>query len=93
MIMLIHWVKGKDKVVPVLFLTGHHAMKVYWGSGGIAPLILLASVLDGGEWSASRPGHFTVRERAPGTHWIEGLVDPRAVLDAVVKRLIYWEKA
>jgi len=23
----------------VLFVTGHHAMK-YWGSGGIAPLIL-----------------------------------------------------
>jgi hypothetical protein len=26
------------KVVPVL-LTEHHAMKAYWGSGGIAPLI------------------------------------------------------
>jgi hypothetical protein len=25
------------------------------------------SVLDGGEWSASRPGRFTPRERAPGT--------------------------
>jgi hypothetical protein len=24
--------------------------------------------LDGGEWSASRPGRFTPRERAPGTH-------------------------
>jgi hypothetical protein len=23
------------------FLTGHHTMKVYWGSGGIAPLIFL----------------------------------------------------
>jgi hypothetical protein len=31
--------KGKGKVVPVL-LTKHHAMKAYWGSGGIAPLIL-----------------------------------------------------
>jgi hypothetical protein len=30
--------KGKDKVFPVL-LTEHHAMKVYWGSGGIASLI------------------------------------------------------
>jgi hypothetical protein len=29
-------VKGKV----VLFLTEHHAMKVYWGSGGIAPRIL-----------------------------------------------------
>jgi hypothetical protein len=24
----------------VLFLTEHHTLKVYWGSGGIAPLIL-----------------------------------------------------
>jgi hypothetical protein len=27
----------------------------------------LASALRGGEWSASRPGRFTPRERAPGT--------------------------
>jgi hypothetical protein len=33
-------VKGKGKFVPVLFLTEHHVTKVYWGSGGIAPLIL-----------------------------------------------------
>jgi len=32
--------KDKGKVVPVLLLTEHHAMKAYWGSGGIAPLIL-----------------------------------------------------
>jgi hypothetical protein len=44
--------------------------------------------LEGGEWSASRPGHFTPRERAPGTHWIGGWMGPRAVLDAVVKRKI-----
>jgi hypothetical protein len=31
--------KGKGEVVPV-FLTEHHAMKTYWGSGGIAPRIL-----------------------------------------------------
>jgi hypothetical protein len=31
--------QGKIKVVPVL-LTEHHAMKVYWGSGDIAPHIL-----------------------------------------------------
>jgi hypothetical protein len=40
----------------------------------------LTSALDGGEWSASRPGRFTPRERAPGVHWIGGWVDPRAVL-------------
>jgi hypothetical protein len=33
-------VKAKVKVVPVLLLTEHHAMKAYWGSGSIAPLIL-----------------------------------------------------
>jgi hypothetical protein len=32
--------KGKGKVVPVIFLTDHHAMKAYWGSGGVAALIL-----------------------------------------------------
>jgi hypothetical protein len=41
--------------------------------------------LDGGEWSASRLGRFTPKERAPGTHWIGGWVGPRAVLDAVVR--------
>jgi hypothetical protein len=32
-------------------------MKAYWESGGIAPRTL-TSALDGGEWSASRPGRF-----------------------------------
>jgi hypothetical protein len=32
--------KVKDKVVPVLPLTEHHAMKAYWGSGSTAPPIL-----------------------------------------------------
>jgi hypothetical protein len=48
----------------------------------------LISALDGGEWSASCPGLFTPRERAPGTHWIGGWVGPKAVLEAVVKRSI-----
>jgi hypothetical protein len=48
----------------------------------------LTSALDVGEWSASRPGRFTPRERAPGTHWIGGWVGPSAVLDAVMKRKI-----
>jgi hypothetical protein len=48
----------------------------------------LTSSLDGGEWSASRPGRFTPREGAPCTHWIGGWVGPRIVLDAVVKRKI-----
>jgi hypothetical protein len=48
----------------------------------------LTSALEGGEWSASCPSHFTPRERAPVTHWIGGWVGPRAILDVVVKRKI-----
>jgi hypothetical protein len=70
-----------------LYLTKHHAMKTYWGSGGIASRFL-TSALDGGEWSVSLPGRFTPRERTADTHWIGGRVGPRAVLDAVVKRKI-----
>jgi len=50
-------------------LTEHHLMKAYWGSGGITTHSL-TSALDGAEWSASRPGRLTPREKAPGTHWI-----------------------
>jgi hypothetical protein len=32
--------KGKDKVIPVLSLNDHHAMKAYWRGRGIALLIL-----------------------------------------------------
>jgi hypothetical protein len=39
--------------------------------------------LDLGTSSASRPGRFTPGERAPGTHWIGGWVNPRASLDEV----------
>jgi hypothetical protein len=47
----------------------------------------LTSALDGNEWSASHPGPFTLRERAPGTYWIGGWMGPTAGLDtAVVKR-------
>jgi hypothetical protein len=50
------------------------------GGGGTAALFL-ASALDGGEWSASRPGHFTPWEISSDTHWIGGWVGPRAALD------------
>jgi hypothetical protein len=36
-------IKGKAKVkvkVSLYFLANQYAMKAYWGSGGIAPLIL-----------------------------------------------------
>jgi hypothetical protein len=60
-------------------------MKAY---GGVNVLIhiFLTSALVGGEWSGSRPSRYTPGERAPGTHWIGGLVDARASLDNVEKR-------
>jgi hypothetical protein len=51
-------------------------MEAYWGSGGIAALILNLGT-SGGEWSASRPGRFTPKERAPDTHWTGGWVGHR----------------
>jgi hypothetical protein len=62
-------------------------MKVYWGVE-VWLHEFFNSPLDEGEWSASRPGHFSSRERAPDTHWIGGWVGLRAGLDTVVKRKI-----
>jgi hypothetical protein len=42
------------------------------GEGMYSSTNSLTSALDGVEWSASRPGRFTPRERATGTHWIGG---------------------
>jgi hypothetical protein len=74
------------KVKLSLCLIKHHAMKTYWGSRGIAPRILDLGTR--WRWSASRPGCFIPRKRAPGTHWIGGWVGPRDVQDTVVKRKI-----
>jgi hypothetical protein len=46
----------------------------------------LTSALAGSEWSASRLGRFTPREKSPGTGWIGGWVDPRARLCGVGMR-------
>jgi hypothetical protein len=62
-------------------------MKAYWGVE-LYSTHSLTSALDGGEWSASRPGRFTPKERAAGTHWIGCWLGPRASLDAVVKRKV-----
>jgi hypothetical protein len=51
-------------------------MKPYWERYGSTHS--LTSALDEGEWLASRPGRFTPREKAPGTHRIGGWVGPRA---------------
>jgi hypothetical protein len=49
---------------------------------GLAPPFL-NSALDGGGWSASRPGLFTPEEITPDTHWIGGWVGLRTGLDDV----------
>jgi hypothetical protein len=77
----------KKKVKVSLYLIKHYALRTVWGNGCIAPPFL-ALALDEGEWSASRPGRFTLAERVPGTHWIRGWVAARAGLDSVEKRKI-----
>jgi hypothetical protein len=56
-------------------------------SGVVAP-VFLALVLDGGECSASRPSCYIAGETAPGTHFIEGWVGPRAGMDCMEKRRV-----
>jgi len=43
------------------------------------PTHSLTSALDGGEWSASRPGRFTPPGRHPGMHWVGGWWAPQPV--------------
>jgi hypothetical protein len=48
----------------------------------------LLPALEGGEWSASRPGRCVPGERTPSNHWIGVWVGTRAGLDAMMKRKI-----
>jgi len=50
-----------NELVPVLFLTEHHAMKASW-DWRYRSMHSLTSALDEGEWSASRSGRFTQRK-------------------------------
>jgi hypothetical protein len=79
--------KVKLKVKFFLCLTKHRAKKTYWRVE-VQLHASLTSALNGGEWSASRPGRFIPSERARGTQWIGGWVGSRAFLDAVVRRKI-----
>jgi hypothetical protein len=57
-----------------------------WGERRYSSYSFSTSALDGGEWSASRPGRaFTPGERTPGTHCTGGWVGPRAGLDTEVR--------
>jgi hypothetical protein len=61
----------------------HYAMKAY-GRVDVYVHIFLTSTLVGGEWSVSRPGCFTPKERGPPPlHWKGDWVGLRASLDDV----------
>jgi hypothetical protein len=45
-----------------------------WGERRYSSYSFLTSALDGGEWSASRPGRALPGERTPGTHFTGGWV-------------------
>jgi hypothetical protein len=77
----------KVQVKLSLCLAKHHAMKTYRGVE-VKLHAFFTSALDGGGWSALRPGLFTPGERVPCTQTAVGRVDPRADLDAVEKRKI-----
>jgi hypothetical protein len=80
--------EGEGKVVPVLFFNRsprHEGVLGEWRYNSTQSLTL---ALDGSELSASRPGRFTPREGAPGTHSVGGWVGPRDGLDMVSKRKI-----
>jgi hypothetical protein len=51
--------------------------------------IFLTLALDGGDWSASCPSHFTPGETAPATHWIGHWVSLRASQDDLELKKIF----
>ena len=71
--------KLKGRVVPVQAMKVYRSSKVQFHS-------FLTLALDGGEWSASRPGLLTARK---STHWTGGWVRPSASLDVSEKRKIF----
>jgi hypothetical protein len=80
------------KVKLSLYSIKHYAVKTY-GGVDVNIHVFMPSALGRGEWSVSRRGRFTPRERTPGTHWIGGWVCPRAGLNAVKRRIFCpcWE--
>jgi hypothetical protein len=52
-------------------------VKAYWGVA-VQTLAFLTSALDGGERSASLPGHFTPKEKAFGTPLYRRLGGPKS---------------
>jgi hypothetical protein len=78
-------VKGKGKFVPMRnYVIKHHAVNTYGGEWRYSSTIL--DLCTRWRWSASRPGPFAPGDRAPGTHWVGGLVGSRVDLDAMENR-------
>jgi hypothetical protein len=71
----MHWIR--PPFIGCITCTLEQAIKVQRGSRGILLLFFLTSELDGGGWSASRPGRLYLRER-PCTLCTGGWVVPRA---------------
>jgi hypothetical protein len=70
----------KGKVVPLRSTEAHLGDRRY------SSYSFLTSALEGGEWSASRPGRtLPPGKEPPGTHCTGGWVGPRAGLDAEVR--------
>jgi len=83
-----HRVKHKVKVKLSLCFNQAPRLEGVLGEWRYSYTPSLTSALDGGEWSASRPGRFTPRVRAPSTPWIRVWVGPRAGPDAVANRKV-----
>jgi hypothetical protein len=74
-----HKLKSKSKVVRVL--------KGVWGSGCIYPHFLHLGT--SWRWVVSfTPRPLYPRERAPGTHWIGGWMDPQVGLNDVKRKFL-----
>jgi hypothetical protein len=76
---------GRQNFSSFLCLTTYHAMKTYWGSGGIP--LHIPNFDTTWRWVVN----FMYRPlypwgKGPGTRWIESWVGPRAGVDSVMKR-------
>jgi hypothetical protein len=67
-----------------LYLFKHHSIKTYQEME-VQLHTLIATALDGGEWSASGLSHFISGERSSGAYCLGGWVGYEAGLDAVEK--------
>jgi hypothetical protein len=77
-------VKKKRQICLCASITKHYATKTY-GGVDVEIQIFSTSALVGSEWSVSRPGRFTPKERDFDIHWIEGWVGLKAGLDDMEK--------